>query len=69
MNKMAIMAGAAALATMGASDTALAQQAGAIAPATVDAKAVVADVRRILNENYVLPDLRPKLDAALAQGL
>ena len=69
MNKMAILAGAAALATTGAGDAALAQQASAIAPATVDAKAVVADVRRILNENYVLPDLRPKLDAALAKGL
>jgi hypothetical protein len=69
MRKMAILMGAAALATTGPSDTAMAQQAGAVAPTTVDAKAVVADVRRILNENYVLPDLRPKLDAALAEGL
>jgi rhodanese-related sulfurtransferase len=40
-------------------------------PATVSANpaAVVADVRRILAANYVLADVRPKLDAALAQGL
>ena len=69
MNKMAILAGAAALATIGPSDMAMAQQAAATAPAKIDAKAVVADVRRILNENYVLPELRPKLDAALVQGL
>jgi hypothetical protein len=69
MKKMAILAGAAALATITPGDTALAQQAAALAPAKVDAKAVVADVRRILNENYVLPEMRPKLDAALARGL
>lgn len=67
MNKMAILAGAAALATISASDAAMAQTA-AVSP-TVDAKAVVADVQRILNENYVLPELRPKLSAALDQGL
>ncbi len=37
--------------------------------AKVDAKAVVADVRRIIAANYVLSDVRPKLDSALAQGL
>lgn len=34
-----------------------------------DARAVVAEVRRILAERYVLPERRPALDAALAQGL
>ncbi len=35
----------------------------------IDAKAVVADVQRILDANYVLPEMRPKLSAALSQGL
>src|SRR3954471_20908045 len=39
------------------------------AAAAVDAKAVVAEVRRLIAANYVLPDMRPKLDAALAAGL
>ena len=60
------------LAVLGtASAPALAQPA-ARAPATtpaVDARAVVADVRRILAANYVLREARPKLDSALAAGL
>ncbi len=48
-------------------------QGGAARPATasqaVDAKAVVAEVRRIINERYVLPERRPALDAVLAEGL
>ena len=39
------------------------------AAASINGRAVVADVRRILAANYVLPDMRPKLDAALAKGL
>lgn len=39
------------------------------APAAVDGKTVVAAVRRVLAENYVLPEVRPKLDSALARGL
>jgi hypothetical protein len=35
----------------------------------VDGKTVVAEIRRVLAENYVLPDMRPRLDAALAKGL
>lgn len=69
MRKMAELAGAAALALIPANANAAAQEATAATPASVDAKAVVADVTRILNENYVLPDLRPKLAAALAKGL
>lgn len=34
-----------------------------------DARAVVADVRRVIAERYVLPERRPTIDAALAQGL
>ena len=32
-------------------------------------RAVVAEVRRVIAERYVLPERRPALDAALAQGL
>ncbi|NUT01633.1 MAG: S41 family peptidase [Sphingomonas sp.] len=69
MKVMTALASAAALAMIPATSGALAQEAATAAPAKVDARAVVADVRRILNENYVLPELRPKLDAALAKGL
>ena len=52
---------------------AAAQPAPARAPAAgaaaVDSRAVVAEIRRVLASNYVLPEMRPKLDAALAQGL
>ncbi|HEY0411610.1 MAG TPA: S41 family peptidase [Allosphingosinicella sp.] len=41
----------------------------AAARAPADAKAAVAEIRRVLAENYVLPEMRPKLDAALARGL
>lgn len=68
MNKMAILVGAATLALVPAGAQAQPPPAAAAAT-TLDAKAVVADVRRILNENYVLPEMRPKLDAALAKGL
>ena len=69
MKFMTALASAAALALIPATAEALAQKATTILPATVDARAVVADVRRILKENYVLPELRPQLDAALAKGL
>jgi hypothetical protein len=57
-----------------ATDPAVAQQpqarpqpaAGAQA---VDPRAVVAEVRRLIAERYVLPERRPALDAVLAQGL
>jgi hypothetical protein len=39
------------------------------AQAEVDAQQVVAQVREILAERYVLPERRPVLDAALAKGL
>ena len=46
---------------------ALAQPAPAAAK--VDGKAAVTEIRRILAQNYVLPEVRPKLDAVLARGL
>ena len=42
--------------------------AGAPLP-PLDSRAVVAEVRRIIAERYVLPERRPVLDAALAEGL
>ena len=69
MIRMAILAGAAAVSLAPVSSAALAQAAPAAAEAKVDGRAVVADVRKILAANYVLPETRPKLDAALAQGL
>ena len=39
------------------------------AAVSISGRAVVADVRRILAANYVLPEARPKLDAVLAKGL
>jgi hypothetical protein len=39
------------------------------APAAIDARLVVAEMRKVLAANYVLPEMRPKLDAALAAGL
>jgi len=43
--------------------------APAAAPAAFDAKVAVAEIRRVLAANYVLPDMRAKLDAAFAKGL
>lgn len=37
--------------------------------AAIDAAVVVAEVRRVIGERYVLPERRPALDAALAEGL
>lgn len=44
-------------------------QAAPAAARRVDSAAVVGEVRRIINERYVLPERRPALDAVLAQGL
>jgi hypothetical protein len=43
--------------------------AGAAAPIPADGRTVVAEMRRLLAANYVLPEVRPKLDAILAKGL
>ena len=43
--------------------------APAAAPANVDGRTVVTEMRRLLGANYVLAEVRPKLDAALAKGL
>ena len=69
MKYVSILIGAATLGLSAASNAAQPAATSGASATQVDAKAVVADVRRILNENYVLPELRPKLDAALAKGL
>lgn len=62
-----IGAGALGMATTGAAaHTAPTATASA---SKVAAKSVIADVRRILAANYVLADVRPRLDAALAKSL
>ena len=68
MKFMTILTGAAAAALVPASAWAQPSSSNS-SEAQIDPKAVVADVRRIINENYVLPEMRPKLDAVLAKGL
>jgi hypothetical protein len=63
------MTAAAALALVSGYAEAQPASAPPAAAAQVDAQKTIADVRRILAANYVLADIRPKLDAALAQGL
>ncbi|MEA3047600.1 MAG: hypothetical protein QOJ53_1932 [Sphingomonadales bacterium] len=46
-----------------------AQQPAVATAAQLDPRAVVAEIRRIIAERYVLPERRPALDAILAQGL
>jgi hypothetical protein len=67
MKMTVILASAAALSLTSGSATA--QPAPATAAQQIDAQKTIADVRRIIAENYVLADVRPKLDAALAAGL
>ncbi|HEX9948399.1 MAG TPA: S41 family peptidase [Allosphingosinicella sp.] len=38
-------------------------------PAPADGRTVVAEMRRLLAANYVLPEVRPRLDSILAKGL
>lgn len=61
-----IGAGIAAIAPVAATE-AFVQPTAAVAP--LDSRAVVAAIRRTLADNYVLGEVRPKLDAALANGL
>lgn len=43
--------------------------APAVADTQIDPRAVVAEVRRVIAARYVLPERRPVIDAALAEGL
>jgi hypothetical protein len=60
-----------ALTAAAASPPTLAAQTAPVsaAAAPADAKSVVAEIRRLITENYVVPAKRPALDAALAKGL
>lgn len=58
---------AAALAAISPACAQVAPSQQATAPR--DARAVVADVRRIVRENYVVPERRAPIDAVLAKGL
>lgn len=42
---------------------------GSAAEAQINGREVAAAVRQLLNKHYVLPELRPKFDAAIAKGL
>lgn len=58
------------LASMPCAGPALAKGAAHASAATpADARALVAEVRRLIAERYVLPERRPALDAVLAEGL
>jgi hypothetical protein len=69
MKMATILASAAALSLLSAGGAAQTPAPAAASAPTVDAQKTVADVRRILAANYVLADVRPKLDAALAASL
>lgn len=69
MKNKAFLAAVAAL-SLGSGMVGSRPATAAVAASTqVDAAKVVADLRRILAANYVLADVRPKLDAALTRGL
>jgi hypothetical protein len=65
---MAVILASAAALSLGSAQAG-AQPAAAKSTQQIDAQKVVADVRRIISENYVLPEVRPRIDAALAAGL
>lgn len=70
MKRILVALGAAAVAAAAAAETAqTAQPAAAEAQAAFDARAAVAEVRRLIAENYVLSEKRAVIDAALAEGL
>ncbi|HEX8261638.1 MAG TPA: S41 family peptidase [Allosphingosinicella sp.] len=73
MNRHGIALGIAAAALAGAAGApaqpARTGPAPAASPAPAAGEAVVAELRRVLAANYVLPEVRPKLDSALGRGL
>src|SRR6476469_4616882 len=69
MKRLRGMIFVAALGLIPASATAQMAAPAPSAQAQVNGHEVVAAVRQLLNSHYVLPDVRPKLDAALAKGL
>ena len=69
MKRLRGMIFVAALGLVPASATAQMAAPAPSAQAQINGREVVAAVRQLLNSHYVLPDVRPKLDAALAKGL
>jgi len=70
MRKSGLTMITAAMLAVAAAAPAMQQAAPApAAPAPVDGRAVVAEIRRIVAERYVLPERRPAIDAVLARGL
>lgn len=68
--RFAVLLTSLALATTGLPTHVQSQTPGSpVAARAVDSAAVVAEVRRIIGERYVLPERRPALDAVLAEGL
>ncbi|HEY0011875.1 MAG TPA: S41 family peptidase [Allosphingosinicella sp.] len=66
---MAALAAAAPAAVPALAQQQPARQQPAAGAEAVDPRAVVAEVRRVIAERYVLPERRPALDAVLAEGL
>ena len=69
MKRLRGMIFVAALGLVPASATAQMAAPAPSAQAQINGREVVAAVRQLLSSHYVLPDVRPKLDAALAKGL
>ncbi|MFN3388783.1 MAG: S41 family peptidase [Allosphingosinicella sp.] len=74
MRRIVVVMGAGAVAVAAAAVAQTAQPAGsqaaaAQAEAPFDARQAVAEVRRLIAENYVLPERRATIDAALAESL
>lgn len=69
MHQLNFLLAAASLIAVVAPAAAQPASSSASASRPIDSRAVIADVRRILRDNYVLPAVRPKFDAGLAQAL
>ncbi len=76
MNHTGMLIGIVATVVLAPLSLAVAQAAPPSAPSNVtapaptfDARAAVAEVRRVVAANYVLTEMRPRLDAALARGI
>ena len=68
--RLAILFGSLALAATALPVHAQVEASGSLTSLpSVDSRAVVAEVRRVIGERYVLPERRPALDAVMAEGL
>lgn len=69
MTRLALVMATAAVFALPLAAPATMQPSPAAEASEVNSRAVIAEVRRILAERYVLPERRPALDAILAKGL